>query len=85
MTTKLWRAFLGVQAAGVVAMHIGADWLLVLGVVLLLPGLPGLYMSFGIHKLALIGDFRLALVAIAINAAVWQGTAIAIRRLKKLS
>lgn len=82
MTRKVWLIFLCVQIAGVVAMHLGPDWALVLGVVLLLPGLPGIYMSFGIHKLILIGDVRLAFAAVLVNAAIWQGVTLAIHRLR---
>ncbi len=66
-------------------MHLGPDWSLVLGVALLLPGLPGLYLSFGIHRLILIGDVRLAFAAVAINAVAWQTVAVLVRRLKKRS
>src|SRR5690242_7072782 len=73
--------FACIQIAGVVAMHLGPDWSLVLGVALLLPG-TGLYIFTGIHKLMLIGDIRLALMTIIINAAVWQCIALAVRKQK---
>jgi len=79
----MWMIFLCIQIAGILAMHLGPDWSLVLGVALLLPGLPGLYLSFGIHRLILIGDVRLGLAAVAINAAVWEDIAIVVRQLKK--
>jgi hypothetical protein len=83
MRPKMWVIFLCIQIAGILAMHLGSDWSLVLGVGLLLPGLPGLYLFSGIHRLILIGDVRLALAAVAINAAVWQSIAVFARRLKK--
>ncbi len=83
MKPKMWLIFVCTQVAGVTAMHFGPDWWLVLGVALLLPGLPGLYLFSGIHRLILIGDLRLALTAVAINAAVWQSTAVVVHKLKK--
>jgi hypothetical protein len=85
MKPKTWLIFLCIQIAGFLAIHLGSDWSLVLGVGLLLPGLPGLYLFSGIHRLILIGDVRLALLAVAINAAVWQSIAVFARKLKKHS
>lgn len=81
MHSKIWLIFVCVQTAGVVAMHLGRDWCLVLGVVLLLPG-TGLYVFTGIHRLILIGDVRLALMVVLLNAVVWHCVAVSIRRLK---
>jgi hypothetical protein len=66
--------------AGAAAMRLGLGWLLVLGVVLLIPGVPGIYLSFGIHRLILIGDVRLTIVGVLINAVVWHVIAVASRR-----
>jgi hypothetical protein len=82
MHPKTWLIFLCVQITGIVAMHLGPAWSLVLGVALLLPG-TGLYIFTGIHKLILIGDVRLAVIVVVLNAAVWQCTAAMVRRLKK--
>ena len=65
---KTWLIFAGVQTAGVVAMHLGHDWSLILGVLLLVPGIPALYMFSGIHRLIMIADFWLAVAGILINA-----------------
>ncbi len=43
----MWMIFLCVQIVGILAMHLGPDWPLVLGVALLLPGLPGFICPLG--------------------------------------
>jgi hypothetical protein len=80
---KNWLIFVCTQTAGVVAMHLGHDWSLILGVLLLVPGIPALYLFSGIHRLIMIGDFRLAVAGILINAGVWCGSASILRWLKK--
>ena len=80
---KTWLIFVCIQTAGVVAMHLGYDWSLILGVLLLVPGIPALYMFSGIHRLIMIGDFRLAVAGILINAGVWWGSASILRWLRK--
>jgi hypothetical protein len=85
MKFKTWLIFFCVQATGIAAVHLGPDWSLIAGVALLLPGLLSLYTSFGIHKVILIGDVRLTLAAVAINAVAWYGVAVCVRRLKKRS
>lgn len=79
---KTWLIFVCVQTAGVVAMHLGHDWLLILGVLLLVPGIPALYMFSGIHRLIMIGDFRLAVAGILINVGVWWVSASVLRLLR---
>lgn len=81
MNSRTWLAFACVQIAGIVAMHLGPDWLLVLGVALLFP-VTGLYIFTGIHKLILIGDVRLAIVAVVLNFAAWQCISFAVRKLR---
>ncbi|HEY1677163.1 MAG TPA: hypothetical protein VGG04_05625 [Candidatus Sulfotelmatobacter sp.] len=85
MKIKTWLVFFCVQIVGIAAMHLGPDWSLVLGITMLLPGLLGLYLFTGIHKLTLIRDARLALLAVVLNGAVWQVMALSIRRFKKHS
>jgi hypothetical protein len=84
MVSRMWLAFSCVQAIGVVALRLGNDWLLILGVLLSFPGLPGLYLNPDIHRLLLIKDIWLTLAAIAINAVAWQTVKISIRRLRRL-
>jgi len=78
----MWPVFFGVQAAGVVALHLGPDWSLILGILLLSPGLPTLYLVPWIHKLLLIRDVWLVLAALVINAAVLHGVRLSIRKLR---
>ncbi len=80
---KTWLIFVCIQTAGVLAMHLGHDWSLVLGVLLLVPGIPALYMFSGIHRRIMIGDFRLAVRGILINAGVWWGSASILHWLRK--
>jgi hypothetical protein len=80
---KMWPIFVCIQTAGVVAIHSGHDWSLVLGVLLLAPGIPVLYVFSGIHRLIMIGDFRLAVAGILINAGVWWGSASVLRWLRQ--
>ncbi len=54
-----------------------------MGVLLLVPGIPALYMLSGIHRLIMIGDFRLALAGILTNAGVWWVSASGFRSLRK--
>lgn len=82
MHAKALVIFLCVQIGGIAALHLGPDWSLILGVALLLPG-TGPYIVTDIHKLMLIGDVRLALMVVALNAAVWQCIAVTVRRSKK--
>jgi hypothetical protein len=83
VNSKTWLIFVCVQTAGVVAMHLGHDWSLILGVLFLVPGIPSLYMFFAIHRLIMIGDFRLAVAGILINGGVWCGSASVLRWLRK--
>ena len=76
MSPRWWSIFFIVQMVGVTAMRLGPDWLLTPGVVLLIPGVPGVYLSFGIHRLILIGDVRLTIASVLINAAVWNVIAV---------
>jgi hypothetical protein len=82
MRLRVWPVFFCVQAAGIVALHLGPDWSLILGVLLLSPGLPAVYLVPGFHRLLLIRDVWLVLAALIINGAVWHGIKLAIRKLR---
>lgn len=85
MKSKMWLAFLCVQGVGIVGLRLGPDWSLILGVLLLFPGLPALYLVPGIHKLFLIRNVWLTLAALVVNAGAWQGARLSIRRSRKQS
>jgi hypothetical protein len=83
MKSKMWLVFFFVQAVGIVALHVRSDWPLILGVVLLFPGLPMLYLIPDIHRLLLIRNIYLTIAALFINAAVWHGVKLSICKLRK--
>ena len=83
MKSKMWLVFVCVQAVGIAALRLGPDWSLILGVLLLFPGLLALYLIPDIHKLLLVKDIWLTLAALVINTAAWQGLRVSIRKLKK--
>ena len=78
----MWPVFFCIQAAGIVALHLGPDWSLILGVLLLSPGLLAVYLVPSIHRLLLIRDVWLVLAALLINGAVWHGIQFSIRKLR---
>jgi hypothetical protein len=80
MRFRLWPVFFGVQTAGIVALHLGPDWSMILGVLLLSPGLPAVYLVPSIHRLLLIRDVWLVLAALIINGTAWHGIKLAIRK-----
>jgi len=82
MKHRMWLVFFCVQAVGIIALQQRPDWSLILGVLLLSPGLPAVYLVPGIHRLLLIRDIWLVLAALVINGAVWHGVALSIRKMR---
>jgi hypothetical protein len=82
MKLRMWPVFFCVQAVGAAALHLGPDWSLILGILLLSPGLPAVYLVPDIHRLLLIRDVWLVLVALLINGAVWLAISVSIRKLR---
>jgi len=85
MGRRMWLVFVCVQAVGIATLHLGPDWSLIAGVLLLSPGLPAVYLVPGIHKLLLIRDVWLVLAALVINGAFWYGTKVSLCKLRRLS
>jgi hypothetical protein len=82
MRFRMWPVFFCVQAAGIVALHLGPDWSLILGVLLLSPGLPAVYLVPDIHRLLLLRDVWLVLAGLIINGAVWHSIKLSIRKVR---
>jgi hypothetical protein len=85
MGRRMWPVFFCVQGVGIAALHLGPDWSLMVGVLLLSPGLPAVYLVPEFHRLLLIRDVWLVLAALVINGAVWHGIRLSLRRLRNLS
>ena len=85
MKSRMWLVFFCVQGVGILALRLGPDWSLILGVLLLSPGLPMVYLIPDFHKLLLIRDVWLTLAALTINTAFWQGVKLSLRKVRSRS
>ena len=84
MKLRTWILFACTQATATtaIASHFVPDRVAVLGYLLLLPGLAAVFGVVGNNFQGPKWDAVFILLAIGVNAAVWQGIALGIRRIK---